>query len=628
MMEEAGGEGEGEEMTPEEAEATHAEVVGELWETIQALEEERDGLADKTETLLNALINAQEDGQAYREQYEKIHSEGQALYASYQTKCERLKAVNAELDKAKASASDLQAELGTAREAFFAAEAAKADALFAKADAEAAQAAAEAAAQEARSVEMPGASAASTDLSASELQGKLESASISNELLRNEVERQRAAAQLAARSAAQREEAVQEQLRSAEAAKNEAVNSAEAMVAIAQAEAEQVTARAAATQAQLQGKIEALMREAADAKEEAAKMTGVKQEAEATSAAMAELTAQRDAAEASAAAARKSSEEQSAEVKRLEADLRLLYHRSKDELALANSRYDGAAARCALLSVRCAKQQEAIQEVGVWQAECGRLHALLTENANTIASLGDVSVTELIEAQAAAQKANQPPPYVPTWDWVDESSSAEDATDEEEAEAAAKHAQTASQLESATTEVSSLKAELRSVREMEIAAREEASLVGKALASSRQQAEAAAAEADVASLLSEIIGHVAGHAEAKEEARKVMMAEAAEGEGQVARLESELQRVTEMSEFQQAEAEAALADVKSLQAAAEEAAKEATETLRQREEELAAANEQCASLKSTSEDLAEQLSDAKMAAEAERRSRPICTRAR
>ena len=65
-----------------------------------------------------------------------------------------------ELDKAKASASDLQAELGTAREAFFAAEAAKADALFAKADAEAAQAAAEAAAQEARSVEMPGASAA------------------------------------------------------------------------------------------------------------------------------------------------------------------------------------------------------------------------------------------------------------------------------------------------------------------------------------------------------------------------------------------------------------------------------------------------------------------------------------
>ena len=51
------------EETAEEVEATHAEVVSELWETIQALEEERDGLADKTETLLNALINAQEDGQ-------------------------------------------------------------------------------------------------------------------------------------------------------------------------------------------------------------------------------------------------------------------------------------------------------------------------------------------------------------------------------------------------------------------------------------------------------------------------------------------------------------------------------------------------------------------------------------
>ena len=131
---------------------------------------------------------------------------------------------------------------------------------------------------------------------------------------------------------------------------------------------------------------------------------------------------------------------------------------------------------------------------------------------------------------------------------------------------------------SATANVSNLKAELRSVREMEIAAREEASLVGKALRQQPPAGGGAAAEADVASLLSEIIGHVAGPAEAKEEARKVMMAEAAEGEGQVARLESELQRVTEMSEFQQAEAEAALADVKSLQAAAEEAAKEATET--------------------------------------------------
>ena len=88
-------------------------VVKELWETIQALEEEREVMAERMESLYNALINAQEDGAAYREQYEKIHAEGQTLHQSYQTKCERVKALQSENERA--AAEEAEAELTATR---------------------------------------------------------------------------------------------------------------------------------------------------------------------------------------------------------------------------------------------------------------------------------------------------------------------------------------------------------------------------------------------------------------------------------------------------------------------------------------------------------------------------------
>ena len=55
--------GASEEATGVEPSSSRDTVVAELWETIQALEEDRDVMAERLDQLMHALINAQEDGQ-------------------------------------------------------------------------------------------------------------------------------------------------------------------------------------------------------------------------------------------------------------------------------------------------------------------------------------------------------------------------------------------------------------------------------------------------------------------------------------------------------------------------------------------------------------------------------------
>ena len=205
-------------------------VVKELWETIQALEEDREVMAERMESLYNALINAQEDGAAYREQHEKIHAEGQTLYQSYQTKCERVKALQSENERAKKAAEE-EAEL-TATRARLEAAVATAAASPGTATGEEAAVTDGGAAGAPAAAHSPAESSANTDesplsvdgvaltvsadgMSADELASKLESAAISNEVLRAEVERQKSQAQLAARASAAQLESLGEQLKKA-----------------------------------------------------------------------------------------------------------------------------------------------------------------------------------------------------------------------------------------------------------------------------------------------------------------------------------------------------------------------------------------------------------------------------
>ena len=175
-------------------------LVNELWETIHTLEEERNTLAERVEQMLAALINSQEDGNAYREQYEKIHTEGQALYASYQTKCERVKMLNAETEKLKALGERLQDEVGEMQEALHGAQA---EARAAQAEAQAAQAEAQAARTE----------------TAKERAAAASEAGASSAVVR----RIQQAAGIAARAAASREEVLQQQLSASELGRQQAL---------------------------------------------------------------------------------------------------------------------------------------------------------------------------------------------------------------------------------------------------------------------------------------------------------------------------------------------------------------------------------------------------------------------
>ena len=280
-------------------------VVSELWQTIQALEEDRQAMSDKVGSLMSALINAQEDSNAYKEQFEKIRSDGAALYATYQTKCERLKAVSAELENVRTDSTNAQeklhSELSAVNDRLRQAEAeveqtkAKLAEMVEMAEHTKAKLA-EMAAMEAKLAEMaemaerapapaPAVAVAPapvapvaiampdvTALGHDELAAKLESAIISNELLRSEIDRQAAAAQLASRAAAMREAALQEQVREAEA-RGESSRQADedaAARAVAELDAER------AQTAQLRAHIQTLLKEANDAHAEAERLEQVR----------------------------------------------------------------------------------------------------------------------------------------------------------------------------------------------------------------------------------------------------------------------------------------------------------------------------------------------------------------
>eukprot|EP00966_Prymnesium_polylepis_P161045 3721479-Prymnesium_polylepis.1 len=57
-----------------------------------------------------ALVNAQEDAAQYRAEYDRIQLEGQKLYTTYNTKCERLKMMGAEMGRVRAAAAAEEAE--------------------------------------------------------------------------------------------------------------------------------------------------------------------------------------------------------------------------------------------------------------------------------------------------------------------------------------------------------------------------------------------------------------------------------------------------------------------------------------------------------------------------------------
>lgn len=97
------------EVDASDVERREAAVVGELMATIRALEEDRGYMSEKMQSLMAELINAQEDAAMYQEQFEKIRADGASLYTSYQTKCESLKRVQSELDRAKADAAKQEA---------------------------------------------------------------------------------------------------------------------------------------------------------------------------------------------------------------------------------------------------------------------------------------------------------------------------------------------------------------------------------------------------------------------------------------------------------------------------------------------------------------------------------------
>ena len=91
---------------PREREA----LLEELRTTIGSLEEDNSFMSGKLNELITALINSQEDASQYQAEYERIVNEGRALYTAYATKCERVKALRAELDEAQSSAEAMEAK--------------------------------------------------------------------------------------------------------------------------------------------------------------------------------------------------------------------------------------------------------------------------------------------------------------------------------------------------------------------------------------------------------------------------------------------------------------------------------------------------------------------------------------
>ena len=66
----------------EDESASRQDVIHELWQQVQALEEERNEMGEKMSQLMDALINTREDCAMYSAEYDRIHAEGQKLYTT------------------------------------------------------------------------------------------------------------------------------------------------------------------------------------------------------------------------------------------------------------------------------------------------------------------------------------------------------------------------------------------------------------------------------------------------------------------------------------------------------------------------------------------------------------------
>jgi uncharacterized coiled-coil protein SlyX len=338
--------------------------------------------------LISKLVNAQEDAIAWQAEHDRILVEGRALYVSYATKCERLKLLRAELEQTSAAhgveRAQLQAEVTALRAAVE-------------------QHSHKAKAAEAVLSESVQRTMQATDgLSAESLSQKLEAAIISNELLRAEVTRQSAAAKRDACAAEVHVARLKQQHADEIASHEETEASLRAQIGAGRAHSTQLREQLA----QQQSHIQTLLQEADAARAEAEALVGCRAAADEDRQAREQAEEQRDAALRDAAAAATKHEALAAQVVRLEADLRLLYRQHRDESQTAAQRYEGAAARCTVLSARCAKQQHVIQEMSQWYAECAELSQLLEQNQSTIQSLS-VDVVHAHRETAAASPSSE-----------------------------------------------------------------------------------------------------------------------------------------------------------------------------------------------------------------------------
>ena len=186
----------------EEEPESRSDVVRELWQTVQELEQERNDMSEKMSELMDALVNAREDTAMYNTEYVRIHAEGQKLYVTYVTKCEKLKQQGAELTRLRAEAQSqeeqvgalrgqvdlLRAELLVATDMIAALESVSAEAVPQRAPVEAADAGTQTI--QISMLSVIESAEVSASLSPISLSRKLEAAAISNELLREENQRE------------------------------------------------------------------------------------------------------------------------------------------------------------------------------------------------------------------------------------------------------------------------------------------------------------------------------------------------------------------------------------------------------------------------------------------------------
>ncbi|KAL1519404.1 hypothetical protein AB1Y20_022929 [Prymnesium parvum] len=402
---------------------SHKDVVRELWSTVQQLEEERTYLSEKMAELLAALVNTQEDAAQYQLEYDRIQAEGQRLYATYATKCERIKQLGAELEHVRSEAAQamgLHRAESEAMRSIIMENQVQQDEL--KAMIEALQCrvqqmqeanedlhaqVASAKSQLANTSTPPKAPSVESEtqvsppsafkkaeltmelasnLSPSSMLRKFETATISNEILRSELDRQAAQAMQAAKEAENREH----ELKNKESEARDELTRQRLEAAEAAQDAAEELEEARSNAASLRRHIHTLLQEADLARAEAEQMMTEVESAKQSVALVEAADAARLAAEEAAATAQRAQAEQAAHIARLESDMSIMYKRHKEEMRLATDRYEDAAARCAALTERCIEQEAAIAAAVQAQAQLQQLHSIIAENSDLMIKMRTV----------------------------------------------------------------------------------------------------------------------------------------------------------------------------------------------------------------------------------------------